>query len=98
MTTTTTPEMALGKDDIRIKVDVFQGSKKWECESVLFEKKQCFGDVACMATDHVTKLDNQNPEWQVTLDGAEVYYDGEKMEEEKKLKDLKNVKDFVSEN
>ena len=39
----------LGKDDIKIQVHIWQGVKKYECESVLFEKKQTFGDVACVA-------------------------------------------------
>ena len=32
----------LGKDDIKIQVHIWQGVKKYECESVLFEKKQTF--------------------------------------------------------
>eukprot|EP00746_Dinoflagellata_sp_MGD_P152088 gnl/MRDRNA2_/MRDRNA2_83429_c0_seq1.p1 gnl/MRDRNA2_/MRDRNA2_83429_c0~~gnl/MRDRNA2_/MRDRNA2_83429_c0_seq1.p1 ORF type:complete len:104 (+),score=27.74 gnl/MRDRNA2_/MRDRNA2_83429_c0_seq1:28-312(+) len=43
-----------------------------------------------MAVDWATKLDDQNPEWQVCLDGAKVYYGGERMDEDKKLKDVKN--------
>ena len=82
--------VALGKDDIRIKVHIWQGVKKYECESVLFEKKQTFGEVACMAVDHATKLSEEFPEWQVCLDGAKVYYGGERMDEDKKLKDVKN--------